>query len=222
MSFPLKQMVARMARTEDINDVHAFHVSQLNPFLWPRTVDELTTLASDGELFIVETLTDGIISMCYVQKDGENDKQRWEFGGIVVSEKYRGCGIATNIGMIAISNHFVQDGPSKHEQLIAHVHEDNYFPRNLLEQRLGFIMSGQERPPTQEIPKEIRRNAQGEVVADVFVFNRTNLVKYANWLESDDHYVRMGKINYTFLINVRSFEDNRDEVIQTLKQIATQ
>ena len=110
---------------------HDFHLKNVGEFLLPRTLEQFDTLAKAGELWVAEVDRE-VVASCYVtRKDDEADA---EFGGIIVRNDWKGTGLASAIGTVALSAHFFHD-PAP---VIAHVHLDNQDPLPLLTQRLGF------------------------------------------------------------------------------------
>lgn len=219
--------VAR-ARSEDVAVVSEFHNSQANEFIWPRTSDELRELTDEGSLFVVyadDTIkrTKYIIGMCYLKEDEEPEGKgrRWEFGGVFISDEFRGYGIGTALGVIAISSHFLYEPPLKRERLIAHVHEDNTLPRNMLEKQLGFVFVNQEIPPSNEVPEGLRRNSKGEVVGDLYEFKIPTLSKFADWLEAFGGRVEGSKGYLMTHLNLQFIQSDRSTAIEALKQYAS-
>lgn len=215
------------ARSEDVAAVSEFHQSQATEFIWPRTLEKLRELADEGSLFLVyadDTLKQNkyIIGMCYLMEDEEPEGgRRWEFGGVCVSDEFRGYGIGTALGVVAITSHYLYEPPLKKERLIAHVHIDNDLPRNLLEMQLGFIRVGQEIPPSEVVPSGLRRNLKGEVVGDLYEFNIKTLNKFADWLEAFDGRIE-GRKNYLIThLNLRFIQEDRATAIKALRQYAS-
>jgi hypothetical protein len=174
------------------DNVYEFHKNHIGEYIWPRTIDEFRQLANDGCLYAVYeqsgTQPEKEVGVCYIM-DGEDPSgnSRREFGGIYVADECRGAGVASTLGTISISNYYVWD-PLRQDQrevekLVAHVHEFNSDPRGLLTRRLGFKQAGQEIPPV-EAPPSMKRNTNGQVVGDLFEFDRTKLLDFADWLES--------------------------------------
>lgn len=218
------------ARCEDVTEVHKFHQSQATEFIWPRTVSDLRGLADDGSLIIAFTtnitaISKQIIGMCYVMKGDEPEgdlagKLRWEFGGVCVSNNLRGYGLGSAISTIAISSHCVLELPQNGARLIAHVHEDNDLPRRMLEKQLGFIQRGQEIPPSEIVPSTLRRNAEGNVVGDLYVFQAPTLSKFADWLEAMGGKITGKMGDMATDINISLFKDDFDSTIIALRDLA--
>jgi len=216
-----------IARHEDVAAVHKFHQNQANEFIWPRTTDELYQLADVGSLFIAlasdaSTNDEHIVGMCYV-KEGEEPKggRRWEFGGICVSDEFQGYGLGSAMGLLAISSHYIHEPPQKEERLIAHVHEDNSLPRRMLEAQLGFVQVGQEIPPSEVAPPELQRNAEGQVVGDLYEFRTSSLDAFADWLETFEDQIEGKRGDVTTKLNLRFFKENLDAAIEALRDIAS-
>ena len=164
-----------------------FHKDRLTPYLWPRDLDYFRALAEQESIYEVIETTDGadrLVGMCYVTDGDEPDTNtpRFEFGGIYVEEDCRGHGLATALGMVAISSHSAWNYRTD-RRLIAHVHEKNNDPRGMLEGPLGFVRNGQEIPPAHLVPKSMERNDDGDVVGHLFEFKRPQLEKFADWID---------------------------------------
>jgi ribosomal protein S18 acetylase RimI-like enzyme len=215
------------ARSEDVTDVHAFHISQATEFIWPRTHNELDQLADKGSLLVarandVTLQNEYIVGMCYVMKGEEPEgERRWEFGGICVSNEFRGYGIGSTLGILAISSHYLYEPPQKAERLIAHVHHNNSLPRNMLEAQLGFILVGQEAPPLEVVPLGLQRNANGKVVGDLYEFRILTLDKFADWLETFDNRIEGTRGYLTTNLNLQFFQAGRTAAIQALRELAS-
>ncbi len=214
------------ARCEDVAAVNEFHRIQTTEFIWPRTLDELNQLADEGSLFVarakdISTQSECIVGMCYV-KEGEEPEngRRWEFGGVCVSDEFRGYGIGSILGVLAISSHYLYEPPNKEERLIAHVHTDNDFPQHMLEEQLGFVHVGQEIPPSEVVPPGLRRNSNGEVVGDLYQFMISTLGKFADQLEMFNSRVEGTKGYLKTNLNLRLFREDRITAIQALRQLA--
>lgn len=215
------------ARNEDVAAVSEFHRSQSTEFIWPRTPDKLKELADDGSLFIVhadDIVKRGkyIIGMCYLMEGEEPEGgPRWEFGGVYVSDEFRGYGIGTALGVTAISSHYLYNPPPKDERLIAHVHVDNISPRNMLATRLGFVLVGQETPPSEVVPPGLRRNLNGEVVGDLYEFKIPILDKFADYIEAFDGRLE-GKKGYLIThLNLQYIRADRANSIKSLREYAS-
>ncbi len=183
-----RSFVIRIAFEDRVQLILDFHRDYLTEYLWPRTLEDFESLAKSESLFeAIETTTgkDSLVGICYVMHGNELESphgERSEFGGVYVTEDCRGLGIATVLGIVAISNHFAWDPPIG--RLVAHVHEANLLPRGMLEKQLGFVRVGQEIPPNDVAPPSMARNERGEVVGDIFEFQLPTLVRFADWIEA--------------------------------------
>jgi len=218
-----------IARRKHVATVHEFHLSQATEFIWPRTPNKLNQLADEGALLVARasntsTQSEYIVGMCYVMEGEEPEGgRRWEFGGLCVSDEFRGYGIGSALGVLAISSHYLWESTPKWERLIAHVHIDNSFPQHMLEVQLGFVQVGQETPPPEVVPPGLRRNARGKVVGDLYEFRVSNLDKFADWLENFDDRVE-GKSGHLITnLNLWFFREYpaRATSIQQLRQLAS-
>ena len=225
-------MLIATARSGDVTDVHVFHLSHTTEFMWPRTSLQLEELADQGALLVargndVARRREYIVSMCYVMEGEEPEGgRRWEFGGIYVSDEFRGYGIGSALGTLMISSHYLaehDEPPQIGERLIAHVHEYNSDPRPMLEAHLGFVQVGKETPPSDVVPPpSLRRNPNGEVVADLYEFRISTLGKFADWLEIFDGRVKGRNGSLTAILNLSLFSPAyRVEAIELLRQLAS-
>lgn len=177
--------IAAESRTEAILEFHKKHLTE---HLWPRTLKQIKELANDERLYEVVEIRGAeeiLVGLCYITQGQEPEPptaERDEFGGVYTSDDCRGYGIASALGKIAISNHFAWDPPRG--RLIAHVHEANELPRRVLQEQLGFVQNGQEIPPAEVVPENMKRNKDGQVVGHLFEFQRKTLLKFADWVEN--------------------------------------
>lgn len=184
-----RSFVVRIVVDDRVPIILNFHRDYLTEYLWPRTRAEFETLAAQECLYEAIERTNGaddVVGVCYIAGGEEPDQPgvpRLEFGGVYITDECRGLGIAKALGIIAISNAFAWDPPRG--RLIGHVHEANPLPRPLLK-GLGFVLVGREIPPAEIAPPSMARNANGDVVGDVFEFRRDTLPQFADWIEAFD------------------------------------
>jgi RimJ/RimL family protein N-acetyltransferase len=166
------------AKKADLAAVFAFHLrrAQESEYLWPRDYSQFSDLVEGRQVFIVK---DGaaVVGLAYLANEID---QEWEFGGVFVEDELRGLGVAAALGRVAISTLFLTDQP---ETLIAHVHEFNNAPRNLLEDQLGFNPTDEQLVAPPEAPENMKRNTDGDVVGDIFRFEPAHLADFADWFE---------------------------------------
>ncbi|MGE0528180.1 MAG: hypothetical protein AB7G93_05870 [Bdellovibrionales bacterium] len=163
-----------------------------------------------------------LVGICYIAHgtDPQSNNSRREFGGIFLLEKYRGgkkFGLAKVLGMAAICEHFIWD--SSGERMIAHVHEENPLPRRLLTQDLGFKQVGQEIPPAEIVPKNMKKNKDGKVVGHLFEFQRGKLADFADWLSSFK-----GKVNTEVKSTIKlelTIAKKRKETVKALRRLSS-
>jgi hypothetical protein len=181
--------------------------------MWPRDEAEFNALVEARELFL---LLDGedVRGICYCSPGDD----RWEFGGIYVDPDLRGRGAAAALGRVAIGLAYAYDEPTS---LIAHVHEFNDAPRNLLTKQLGFVDTGRSEVPSVEAPVSMRRNAAGDVVGQVFEFQPVTLKGFADWFEQFDGFLR-GKDGRPVPLKIPADAITmRDRVVPALRRRAT-
>lgn len=164
---------------------HDFHLRSVGEFLLPRTLDQFDTLAKAGELWIALVGLD-VVASCYVTR--ADDEPNAEFGGIIVRDDWKGTGLASAIGTVAIAAHYFHD-PSP---LIAHVHVDNRDPLLLLTERLGFTKIDGEPAKLNKADLErerggtinMRADPDGFIRGHTFGFSKKWLATLADRLES--------------------------------------
>ncbi len=184
----IPKFTIRLASADRASIILEFHHTHVGDYLWPRTLEEFKSMIQDECLYeLVKPNRRGVelIGICYIAQgtDQESKLSRKEFGGIFLLEKYRGgkkFGLARILGMAAICEHFIWDNSD--ERMIAHVHQENNLPRRLLVEDLGFKPVGQEIPPPHLVPKNMKKNEEGNVVGDLFEFQREKLKDFAIWL----------------------------------------
>jgi ribosomal protein S18 acetylase RimI-like enzyme len=208
--------VFRQIPSTAAKEAFAFHVAfPTKGFIWLRSEAELQRYSNDGEVFAVwHAGSAEIVGICYVTLDG--DRNRWELGGLSVSSKVQDLGLGTVLARYALARTIAEKSPSLSKQeVIAHVHEDNPDPRSLL-RRVGFEQNGQEEAP-EWAPIEMKRNAAGKVVGDVFIFPKYKVLELATGLAYDlGHPLRDGISQAAFDFGVFG----ADNVLAALREAA--
>ncbi len=216
--------ILRMAPEGDVPLLLDFHKRNLTEYLWPRTAADFERLAWDRCLYEVvqgKGAAPKIVAICYLMHGSEPDSskaERDEFGGVYVIQDCRGIGLAAALGRAAISNHHVWDPPKR--RLVAHVHEANQSPRNLLQDQLGFIPAGHETMPGESAPPTMARNSRGEVVGDLFEFQKPTLRDFADWIEGFTGIIQ-GKAGRARLsMELDSMASYRKQTLIALRELA--
>jgi ribosomal protein S18 acetylase RimI-like enzyme len=162
----------------------AFHqsISSSNEHIWPRTQEQVEQFSKDGELFGVRRASTGeFVGLCYATLDGNE----WELGGLTVEESTRRSGLGEALVRFALACTIAYQRPWAYAQeLVAHVHEANDKPRNLLK-RVGFEHVGKVELPGDKAPASMKRNAEGKVVGDIFRFPRNGVAELSSWFAKD-------------------------------------
>jgi len=167
--------------SKEATDAFAFHQSSSSDeYIWPRSQQDIQRFCDDGELFGVKrTRTGKYVGLCYVHLEGHE----WELGGLVVSDDTRGLGIGSVLASFALAHTIANQRPWVYGQdVIAHVHEYNQKPRNVL-QKIGFEQTGKT-PPVPNAPPSMRRNPAGEVIGDIFRFPKEKVKQLSAWLNA--------------------------------------
>lgn len=166
----------------EVAKAYVFHagIADSNEHIWPRTREQLEAYAQDNSLFGARrTDTGQFVGLCYVKRD--SDTEPFELGGLTVAEKYRKSGIGIMLVRFALAHVMVYDDPwSTKQDIIAHVHESNDNPRGLLDLLL-FEHREKKAYPGEGFPLSMKRDANGNVVGDVFRFTPKGLQALADW-----------------------------------------
>jgi RimJ/RimL family protein N-acetyltransferase len=171
--------------SDEATEAFDFHLIFKNDeYIWPRTAEQVKAYSENGELFAIRnSASREIVGICYVTLDeGEN---RWELGGLGVSETFRSAGLGRVLIRFALARTIASNRPWFYKQaIIAHVHEANPAPRNALK-NAGFEQNGQEVAPPDKAPSSMKRNAANQVVGDVFVLPQSAVGSLITTLEKD-------------------------------------
>jgi hypothetical protein len=131
----------------------------------------------------------------------------WELGGLLVDSSVRNLGFGSILCRFALAHTMVYEQPwANKQEIIAHVHEANRAPRNLLG-RLGFeFVKKIEAPPYA--PSSMKRNDEGKVVGDEFRFTKEGLQLLSQWFnEKYDGTTADGRVSIVFDLNPASIDD---------------
>jgi hypothetical protein len=175
--FVIRQIPSSLA-----DKAFAFHKSQANnEHIWPRTEDQIQSYAKNGELFGVLTSSGEFVAMCYSTLDGNS----WEVGGLTTSEASRKLHLGTHLIRFALAHTITWSSPwESGQEIIAHVHDENPKPRNLLG-LLGFQHSKKVEIPGDKAPPSMKRNAEGNVTGDEFRLPPLNTEDLLVWFEKE-------------------------------------
>ncbi len=196
---------------------HDFHLKSVGEFLLPRTLAQFDALAQAGELWVA-VLEHEVIASCYVTRG--DDAPEAEFGGIIIRDEWKGTGLASAIGTVAIAAHFLHD-PSP---LIAHVHVDNQDPLRMLTERLGFTKIEGKPAELSKVALEkalgrsinMRADALGIIRGNTFGFSRKWLAELANRLANK----KLAK-NLVQVANKYFEQEALVETVKTLRDLAS-
>jgi hypothetical protein len=214
----------RIAHEDEVPHVLDFHKRYLTEHLWPRTLEEFERVAKDNCLYVAfETMENAevLVGICYVMHAEDPKRlntERLEFGGVYVIDGCRGYGVATALGILAISIHHVWDPPGG--PLVAHVHEANQLPRGMLQEHLGFVLVDREIPPSGIAPPSMARNQDGNVVGDLFRFDPAELLRFADLIEKFSGTISGKSGESDLYVDLPSVVSHRDEAVQALRDLA--
>jgi GNAT superfamily N-acetyltransferase len=176
-----------LVEPSEVDQAFAFHrrVAETDEHIWPRTLDQIHAFAADGELFAVRRGdTQEYVALCYATLDGEHGDE-WEVGGLTVDPSVQNLGIGTLLVRLTVAHTIAMNEPMKYGQIIiAHVHEANQDPRNLLV-RLGFEQYDRVCVPAHLVPATMRRNSEGDLVGDKYRLSTQGVRALSKWLDED-------------------------------------
>lgn len=216
MSTALDPFIFFQVSSSRTEDAFAFHESSKDEHIWPRSESEIQKFCVDGELFAVRHGSSGeIVGLCYVHLEGAE----FEFGGLTVSETIRGLHLGSVLTNFAIAHTIANQRPWTYgQELIAHVHEANQMPRNVLK-RAGFEHTGTVTIPAGDAPASMKRNARGEIVGDKFLFPREKVRDLSKWFDAFEGTVTEGKAQAVFEIPPGGLEKLREALHEAVDEI---
>jgi len=163
----------------------SFHqsISSRDEHIWPRTETQIKKYSENGELFAVRRASTGeLVGLCYATLDDDN---QWEVGGVTVAENAQRFHVGSALLRFALAHTIAYQRPWHYEQkIIAHVHEENTKPRNVLE-RIGFEFAKKVEVPGQVAPASMKRNAEGNVCGDEFEFPSDAVAPLQEWFDRE-------------------------------------
>jgi ribosomal protein S18 acetylase RimI-like enzyme len=189
----------------DAAEAFAFHrrVTANDSNLAMRSDRQIRQFAELNHLFGVRsTHTGELVGLCYLAPEGGS----WELGGIAVKDNYRHLGIAGVLTSFAVGSVMAYTEPWKYgQEVIAHVHEENEKPRPLLG-KIGFEFIERRTFPGKEAPAGLKRNANGDVVGDIFRLTPDGLRRVCCWIHDFKGTLPKGAIA-TFVLGLNSLDD---------------
>lgn len=206
--FIFSQIPARDAETAfQFHQLHALN----DEYIWPRTEEQIRFFADNGELFGIRKRSTGeLVALCY--ETLEESSNEFEIGGLMVSDAAKRLGLATFLVNFALAYLLALSRPwNNGQQVIAHVHELNEKPRNIL-QLAGFQIIGKVEAPAHA-PASMKRNEQGKVVGDKFLFPPAAVRQLSSWFDSTDWTLRDHESRV-------EFECALEDLKATLRQMA--
>ncbi len=164
---------------------YRFHaaVCASDEHIWPRTREQIQEYAEDGSLFaVVKEATGEFAGLVYAVFDEE--ASQWEIGGLTVAPAFQDRGLGTLLVRFALAFTFALEQPwLNHEHVVAHVHEENFEPRNVLH-RLGFDYHAMVEIPGDVAPLSMKRNANLNVSGMELRFTAAGFQDLTRWIHS--------------------------------------
>jgi ribosomal protein S18 acetylase RimI-like enzyme len=159
-------------------------VQSTDSHLFPRTDEELYRFATEGALFgIKRSDSDEFVGLCYAVFN-ENDAE-FEIGGLIVAPTAKKLGLGTILTRFAVAHVIANERPWHYKrEIISHIHESNDAPRSIFA-RSWFTFLGKEIVPEEHAPPSMKRNADGQLVGDKFLFPRSSVPALSKWLDEE-------------------------------------
>jgi GNAT superfamily N-acetyltransferase len=214
MASARKSYIFSLVPSSDAETAFAFHkqIATNNSHIWPRDHDYIKQLAEDDCLYGVRRGESGeYVALCYAVLD--ETQHEWELGGLVVEPSVQKLGIAAVLARFALANTMVFEQPwSTGDEIIAYVHEANDDPRKLLG-KLGFRHAGTIEVPSGVAPPGMKRNADGNLVGDKFIFTIEGLEQLSKWFDKEfdgtlDHGKATAQIRLNSLMSVEQLKES--------------
>lgn len=162
-----------------------FHksIADVNQHIWPRNESEIQAFADDGELFgIVNQESGSFVGVCYAHLDESSNE--FEIGGLAVSDEHRQLHLGTFLVRFVLAHVITTQLPFHNGQrLIAHVHDENNKPRNLMK-LLGFRFVKKVSIPGDVAPATMKRDEYGNVSGDQLEFELSAVPGLYEWFEN--------------------------------------
>lgn len=158
-------------------------VQSTNSHIWPRTEEEIHAFATDGALFGTRRSdTEEFVGLCYAALNEEETE--FEIGGLLVASTAQNLGLGTVLTRFALAHVIANERPwHYHREVIAHIHESNNAPRNIFANS-WFVHIERVIVPEHIAPACMKRNADGKLVGDKFLFPRSAVRELSNWLSA--------------------------------------
>jgi RimJ/RimL family protein N-acetyltransferase len=164
-----------------------FHksIADSNEHIWPRTEAEISSYCSEGELFgiVRDQHSDEFVGLCYSHLD--DSANEWEIGGLTVTDKFQKLHLGSFLVRFALAHTISSADPWKYGQrIIAHVHNENKAPRNLLK-RINFEYLRTIEVPADAAPPSMKRNPNGKLTGDEFEFKKSSVRALHGWFVNE-------------------------------------
>jgi hypothetical protein len=104
---------------------------------------------------------------------------------LIVASTAKNLGLGTILARFAVAHVIANERPWHYKrEIISNVHESNDAPRGVFA-RSWFTFVGKETVPEEHAPASMKRNAEGKLVGDKFLFPRTAVPELSKWLNEE-------------------------------------
>lgn len=164
-----------------------------NAHLFPRTWNQFEALADQGRIISARETNGNYVGLAYFIF--EDDK--WEIGGLMVSERYRGVGLGSTLMRVTLGHLLFEEDPlDRGEAVIAHVHAENNDPRGIIEKALKFALQNSIMVEGAKLPG-LKTDEHGIVHGDEFQLTIPNtLHALADWCTAWPGALKNGQTTY--------------------------
>ena len=159
-------------------------VQSTDSHLFPRSEEDLYRYATEGALFGIRLSdSDEFVGLCYAVLNQEETE--FEIGGLIVASTAQNLGLGTILTRFAVAHVIANERPWHYKrEIISHIHESNNAPRNVFATS-WFTFVGKEIVPEEHAPASMKRNADGQLVGDKFLFPRSSVPALSKWLDEE-------------------------------------
>jgi hypothetical protein len=121
--------------------------------------------------------------MCYAMSNEEETE--YEIGGLIVAPTAQKLGLGTILTRFAVAHVIANERPwHDNRTIISFIHESNNAPRKIFD-RSWFKYLHKEPVPEERAPSSMKRNADGKLVGDKFLFPRSAVRDLSRWLNEE-------------------------------------
>jgi RimJ/RimL family protein N-acetyltransferase len=184
----------RIVDNEEISAAFAWHrdFAEKHEAIYPRDRNTFTDLVLDRLVWCAVTEDDVFRALSYAAF--ERPENKWEIGGLMVSEEMRGKGLGSIMMRLPLAHMLINELPLEWDEvpaIVAHVLAGNNAPRGIIP-KIGFEHHGPVEIPSEYLPG-LKADEDGMVRGDEFWLPVPEGIKaLAQWCANWDRTLRDG------------------------------